>query len=51
MKKAMINQQKYTWKLYKQKINKTVSIGLMSKVFAIGPGDQGSIPSWVIPKT
>ena len=27
------------------------SIGLMSKVFANGPGDQGSIPGRVIPKT
>ena len=24
---------------------------LMSRVFANGPGDQGSIPGWVIPKT
>ena len=23
----------------------------MSRVFANGPGDQGSIPDWVIPKT
>ena len=23
----------------------------MSKVFANGPGDQGSIPGWVIPKS
>ena len=23
----------------------------MSRVFANGPGDQGGIPSWVIPKT
>ena len=27
------------------------AIGLMSRVFASGPGDQGSIPGWVIPKT
>ena len=26
-------------------------IGLMGRVFANGPGDQGSIPGWVIPKT
>ncbi len=26
-------------------------IGLMSKMFADGPGDQGSIPGRVIPKT
>ena len=25
-------------------------MGLMSKVFAIGPGDRGSIPGGVIPK-
>ena len=25
--------------------------GLMSRVFANGLGDQGSIPGWVIPKT
>ena len=28
-----------------------LSIDLMSRVFAIGPGDQGSIPGRVIPKT
>ena len=27
------------------------AIGLMSRVFANGPGDQGSIPGPVIPKT
>ena len=27
------------------------AIGQMSRVFANGPGDQGSIPGWVIPKT
>ena len=27
------------------------AIGQMSKVFANGPGDRGSIPGWVIPKT
>ena len=27
------------------------AIGLMSRVFANGPGDWGSIPGWVIPKT
>ena len=27
------------------------AIGQMSRVFANGPGDQGSIPSRVIPKT
>ena len=27
------------------------SIGLMITVFANGPGDHGSIPGWVIPKT
>ena len=27
------------------------AIGLMSRVFADGPGDRGSIPGWVIPKT
>ena len=26
-------------------------IGLISRVFANGPGDWGSIPGWVIPKT
>ena len=26
-------------------------IGLMSRVFANGPGYRGSIPGWVIPKT
>ena len=28
-----------------------MTIGLMSRVFANGLGDRGSIPSWVIPKT
>ena len=27
------------------------AIGLMSRVFANGLGDQGSIPGWAIPKT
>ena len=27
------------------------AIGLMSRAFASGPGDQGSIPGRVIPKT
>ena len=27
------------------------AIGLMSRVFANGPGDQGSIPNQVIPKS
>ena len=27
------------------------TIGLMSRVFTNGPGDQGSIPGQVIPKT
>ena len=27
------------------------AIGLMGRVFANGPGDSGSIPGWVIPKT
>ena len=27
------------------------AIGLMSRVFASGPGDQGSVSGWVIPKT
>ena len=31
--------------------NKNQAIGLMSRVFANGPGDRGSIPGWVIPKT
>ena len=26
-------------------------IGPVGKVFAYGPGDRGSIPGWVIPKT
>ena len=25
-------------------------IGLVGRVFANGPGDQGSVPGWVIPK-
>ena len=30
---------------------KYVHIGLMSRVFANGPGDQDLIPGWIIPKT
>ena len=26
-------------------------IGLINRVFANGPGDQGSIPGWAIPRT
>ena len=34
-------------------VNKSVphAIGLMSRVYANGPGDQGSIQGWVISKT
>ena len=32
-------------------INIYWAIGLMSRVFASGLGDRGSIPGWVIPKT
>ena len=35
-------------------LNSTITnrvIGLMSRVFTIGPGHRGSIPGWVIPKT
>ena len=28
-----------------------ISIGILSRVFANGLGDHGSIPSWVIPMT
>ena len=28
-----------------------MAVGLMSKTFANGPGDRGSIPGGVIPKT
>ena len=28
-----------------------LAIGLMSRMFANGPGDRGSNPGWVIPKT
>ena len=34
-----------------KKLWKYWTIGLMSRVFANGPGDQGSIPGWVILKT
>ena len=34
------------WLLYK-----IVNIGLAVRVFASGPGDLGSIPGWVLPKT
>ena len=29
----------------------TVAIGLVGRVFASGPGDQGSIPGRLVPKT
>ena len=32
-------------------VQMSLSCGLMSRVFANGPGDQGSIPGRVIPKT
>ena len=32
-------------------IIQTVTIGLVDRVFANGPVDQGSISGWVIPKT
>ncbi len=32
-------------------LSKNQAIGLMSRVFTNGPGDQGSIPGRVIPKT
>ena len=35
------------WKTYKT----IPDIGIMVRVFANGPGDLGSIPGWVIPKT
>ena len=35
--------------IYKTLVNR--AIGLMSGVFANGPGDRGSIPGRVIPKT
>ena len=35
------------WKLSLQ----ITAIDPMNKVFANGPGDQGSIPGWVMPKT
>ena len=28
-----------------------LSVGLMSRVFANGPGDRVSVPGWVMPKT
>ena len=31
--------------------NTTPDIGLAVRVFANGPGDLGSVPGWVIPKT
>ena len=31
--------------------NTDIAIGLMSRVFANGPGDRGSIPGQVMPKT
>ena len=31
--------------------NSNRAIGIMVRVFANGPGDQGSIPGWIIPKT
>ena len=37
--------------LYWVRMNVYQPIGLMSRVFANGPGDRDSIPGWVIPKT
>ena len=36
---------------YKKRLYKYRAIGLMSRVFAIGPGDRVSIPGRVISKT
>ena len=43
--------QAITCKIYNPYIIYNQDIGLMSRVFANGPGDQGSIPDRVIPKT
>ena len=40
-----------THKQWSTRISLLLAIGLMSRVFANGPGDWDSIPGWVIPKT
>ena len=37
--------------IYKEKNSCLPAIGLMSRVFANGPGDRGSVPGRAIPKT
>ena len=39
------------WKNYAHLSNRNRAIGLMSRVFTNGPGDQGTIPGRVMPKT
>ena len=45
----MMNRLSY--QLNKNKLYYLYSVGLMSRVFINGPGDQGSIPGQVKPKT
>ena len=53
MLKENIYRKKNNSYMHNSNMNKfqSFAIGLMSKVFANGPGDRGSITSWVIPKT
>ena len=40
-----------TWFAVSIFLGDNVYFGLMSRVFVNGPGDRGSIPGWVIPRT
>ena len=46
-----MSQKIYNDSISFKKFRQLKVIGLMSRVFANGPGDRGSIPGQVIPKT
>ena len=55
-----IHLLKFLWNIFQKRYFKNLyiyiyiyywAISQMSRVFANGPGDRGSIPGWVIPKT
>ena len=50
-----LNLKIFIWTLHYINLTKNaaiyICIGIMVRVFAIGPGDRGSITGWVMPKT
>ena len=49
--KLILKIKDYSYQERFEKLGLTQAIDLMSRVFANGPGDRGSIPGRVIPKT